>query len=281
MPRTHLFSRLKNKADAAGMIPPVDGHLTVASHIYATYPLEMPGCDIGEFAMNDSVNRMLACGSVPRYAAATFALDIDTGYRKLRHVIDSLKRTAVQAEVEIADTDSVVLDAGPNTGLAISMFMLGTTAAGVKLGAGCVRPGDKVILTGEVGALGVALEEKRRRIMYFPPVGVDSHALNDVVGAALRVTDGVRMMSYPATGLRECLKWISAHIGAGVDVELDSVPLSAAVKGACRESGLDPYDLATAGAMLMIVRSDDAERTLEAIRRSAHGAKAAVIGVIR
>lgn len=89
------------------------------------------------------------------------------------------------------------------------------------------------------------------------------------------------MMAYPSTGLRECLKDVSSRIDFSVDVNLDAVPVSRAVRGACRELGIDPFDSPTAGAVVMIVRSEDAERTLDAVRRSVHGSHASVIGVIR
>ncbi|MCM1482821.1 MAG: AIR synthase-related protein [Muribaculaceae bacterium] len=276
---SRLFSEMATSGDTGGLIPPIGSNLSITARIYNGLPVTMPGCDIGSYTIADAANRMLAQGVTPRYAAVTYVIDMDTSVNDVAAVVASARLAAVQAEVEIADADYSVVSDGPATGIDVSVVMVGEVPPGVSLGSKCVKASDTVLITGPVGAYGMALAEHRKDAVFLPPVGFTPVSLGDMVRALTGVNDSLRYMYYiSGESFRSALAAMEKAMSRNVTLDTDAVPVGASVLDACRTLDVDPLTVPTSGVLMAVVDSAQAEQALDAVKRSAYGAEAAVIG---
>lgn len=277
-----LFNSLASAADTPGMIPPLDANLDVLSRAYYHVPAIIPGASIGAVSVNDMANRLLARGATPRYMAATVAVDPDMPASKLRYIAAAMREAAVEAEVEFTSVDTLIVDSGLPSGVAVSLTGIGETAPGGRRAPECCRPGDVLIMTGRAGAHGAALYEARHRSLFIPPVLTDSASLGDVVHNLQRVVaHDLRMLYYPAEGVIKALAAIEQLTGRQIEFTRDAAAVSSIVAAAAHVIRVSPLALDCAGAMMAVVSPDKAEEALAAARRASHGSHAAVIGHIR
>ncbi len=279
MPINKILKSLVNPGDTGGMIPPSAGNIGMSTNLFVSVPESVPGCNIGKYVINESVNRMLARGITPRYAALSFTLDMDFTLSQAAGVADAVRQAAVEAEVEIAAVDYKVLPDGPPTGIDVNVTLMGEVPADLALGAGCIHSSDSVIITGPVGAHGVACSEQSMGGLFFPPVGSDSCPLSDIVHSVMRIPDGLRMMYYPSgESLREACAVLESVAGHPLVIDTDKIPVDRNVSRACRWLDVNPLDMVSAGVIVVVVEASCAEKALDAVKRSAFGAQAAVIG---
>lgn len=186
----------------------------------------------------------------------------------------------VQAEMEWLECSSRVVSEGcPPGGVGISTFALGEIPVEPLHGADCIRPGDAVILSGAAGAHGAAVYAALKGVDA-SGVSDDTAPLNDLVHALVREEYGLRLMCYPEKGVRAAAGNITAGTPWRVEIDEAAVAVDQAVASFCSKNNLDPLALSTTGAMMAVVSERYEPEALAAIRRSAYGVNAAVIGRI-
>ncbi len=256
---------------------------TATSHIYDDLPLSWQGGDLGMFAVSDIANRLLRRGATPRYFAADLIIDTDTPISELHRLRDSMRDALVQAEMECVSIHTSLSTRGPRYGVAISCFGLGLLPPDLDIGAACIEPDDIVLVSGPVGAHGVAVDIARGEGID-PVAEVVDHpvSLGDMVHALLRDTPGIRAMLLPtrAEGLMDSLRRAAKRSYMAVNVDRTLVPVDSAVADYCAARGLDPLAMPTAGVLVAIVPRSQTRAALDSIRRSAYGSMAAAIGTI-
>lgn len=256
---------------------------TATSHIYDDLPLSWQGGDLGMFAVSDIANRLLRRGATPRYFAADLIIDTDTSISELHRLRDSMRDALVQAEMECVSIHTSLSTRGPRYGVAISCFGLGLLPPDLDIGASCIEPDDIVLVSGPVGAHGVAVDIARGEGID-PMAEVVDHpvSLGDMVHALLRDTPGIRAMLLPtrAEGLMDSLRRAAKRSYMAVNVDRTLVPVDSAVADYCAARGLDPLAMPTAGVLVAIVPRSQTRAALDSIRRSAYGSMAAAIGTI-
>lgn len=248
--------------------------VTMATALLADTPIFFGPNSAGRAAVNILANRILAAGAEPRYMTATLTADYDTPPEAVNEAYGALKDAAVQAEMELAAVSCRVLDPGPASGLAVSVSGIGIPVC--RLDGGCMKPGDSIIITGPVGALGAAIESRRKGVM--PLFRGDGAALTDGVRALLQAVSEVRMMWLPADGLRRGLRVIGRY--GKVSVDETKVPVAEDVRTACELAGVDPMDMSCADVLIAVVPGEKCDEALKALRRSVYCSEAAVIGSI-
>lgn len=276
------FNSLALSGDAPGLIGPLESRLDFTTRGYHDVPMVVPGSSVGACAIYDTVNRMLARGATPRFMTASFVVGDSIPASKLRYVAGQAAEAAVQSEVEFTSVETIVTDRPPRHGIGVTLSAIGEMRPAVEWSPACLRPGDAVIVTGEVGAHGAALSQSIDNALFLPPVLTDAAPLVDVVHEIQNVAaSGIRMMYYPADGLASAVREIERMSGLKIACDASRVPVRGVVAEAARVLGKSPLELATASAMIVIVPSSQADETVAAARRSAYGSSAAVIGTVR
>lgn len=256
------------------------GRLAFSTDSYVVRPLFFPGGSIGDLAVNGTINDIAMSGAVPVALSAGFVLEEGLELGVLGRVAEEMGSAARRANVPIATGDTKVVEQGKADGLYINTAGFGWIADGVHIGPTRAAPGDVVIVSGEVGAHGVAVLSQRGGLEFGAPVVTDSAPLHGLVQAMIAAAaDGVHTLRDPTRGgVAASLTEIARAAKVGIEIAESAIPVADAVRGACSFLGLDPLDIANEGKLVAFVPAATAEAVLAAMQAHEFGRRAVVIG---
>lgn len=257
-----------------------DTRLAFSTDSYVVSPIFFPGGDIGDLAVNGTVNDLAMCGARPLYLSAGFVLEEGFAVADLQRVVASMARAASAAGVEIVTGDTKVVERGKADGCFVTTAGVGLLDRPVVLGAEQARPGDVVLVSGPIGDHGVTILLERGELDISSDLVSDTapmHALAadllDAGGEDVRVLrDATR------GGVATVLNEIASASEAGVVVDEAVVPVRAEVQGAAELLGIDPLYAACEGRLVAVVSAAVADAVLGALRAHPLGAGAVAIG---
>jgi hydrogenase expression/formation protein HypE len=270
---------LRPLADAA-VLPPVAGRLVFTTDGHAVSPLFFPGGDIGRLAVCGTVNDLAVCGATPLYLSLGLIVEEGLPLADLRRVLRSVAAAARECGVAVVTGDTKVVPRGAADGLFLHTAGVGRLADGVTLGAGLIRPGDAVLVSGTVGDHGLAVLAAREG---FADTGLvsDTAPVHTLTAALLASGAAVRFLRDPTRGgVSAVLHEAASAAGVGVELDEAAVPLSPAVRGAAELFGLDPLYVANEGKLVAVVSGESAEAALACLRSQPLGRAAARIGTV-
>lgn len=282
--RAHFASRFGNTgiADAAvlGLRLAPGERLALCTDSFVVSPLIFPGGDIGDLAVNGTVNDLCMAGARPLYLTAGFIIEEGLPVGTLDRIIESMARAAEAAGVSIVAGDTKVVDRGKGDGVFINTAGVGVVGPGVELGPARMEPGDVLMLTGALGRHGVAVMGERNGLTFDPPVTSDTANLARLTGAMLDAAGGgLRVMRDPTRGgLATTLKEFALESGLCMVLDEDALPVPDGVRGACGLLGLDPLYVANEGLCVAALAPDVAEYVLERARQTPEGSGACLVG---
>ncbi|HVJ15708.1 MAG TPA: hydrogenase expression/formation protein HypE [Polyangiaceae bacterium] len=266
---------LRERHDSAVLV--VGGsRLAFTTDSYVVEPRFFPGGDIGKLAVFGTVNDLCMAGALPLYLSAGFILEEGLPIDELHRIVASMRAAAEVCGVELVTGDTKVVDRGKGDGLFVNTAGLGLVAEGVAVSPKRIRPGDVVLLSGDVGRHGIAVLSVRKGLSFETPIESDCASLAPLVAALLAASVDVHCMRDATRGgLATALNELALDAGVNIDVEERSIPVSDGVAGACELLGLDPLYVACEGRMVVVVAEVDASRALETL-----GAGAARVGTV-
>jgi hydrogenase expression/formation protein HypE len=257
------------------------GRIAFTTDSYVVSPIFFPGGNIGDLAVNGTVNDLAMVGAKPLYLSSGFVIEEGFPMDSLRRILVSMASAADRAGVRIVTGDTKVVDRGKGDGIFINTAGIGVVRPGTSLGPDMIRPGDKVIISGSIGNHGVAVMSERNGISFDPPVLSDTVSLAGLVDVMLDFEKAIRMMRDPTRGgVATTLKEIALESGLTVTLNEESLPVPGNVRGACDMLGLDPLYIANEGILLAVVPAETAEGLVRVMRAHESGSGAAVIGEI-
>lgn len=266
--------------DGATM-PIEQGTLALTTDSYVVSPLFFPGGDIGSLAVHGTINDLAMCGAKPLYLTAGFILEEGLSVETLRLVVESMAKAARDAGVLIVTGDTKVVDHGKGDGVFIATAGVGLVPAGVCVLPRRIRPGDAILLSGDLGSHGVAVLSVRDGLAFGGAVESDSAPLHRVVAELLDCGVEVHCLrDLTRGGLASALNELAVGAQVGMTIEEPVIPVGATVRGACELLGLDPLYVANEGRFVAFVPEGQAEEALAAIRRHDVARGATRIGTV-
>jgi hydrogenase expression/formation protein HypE len=258
----------------------IDGaRLAFTTDSYVVRPLFFPGGDIGTLAVNGTVNDLAMCGAQPLYLSAGFVIEEGFALADLRRVVASMQQAAERARVRLVTGDTKVVERGKGDGLYLNTAGVGRRLAADPIGPRQVRPGDAVLLSGDIGRHGIAVMATREALGFDPPIESDCAPLAAAVERLL--AGGITLhclRDLTRGGLATALIEIATAGGVGIRIDERAIPVSDPVRGACEILGLDPLYVANEGRFIAFVPAGQAERALALLQ--AFDPQAALIGLI-
>jgi hydrogenase expression/formation protein HypE len=248
---------------------------------YVVHPLFFPGGDIGTLAVNGTVNDLAMSGARPLWLSAGFILEEGLPVGTLERLVASMRRAAQEANVHLVAGDTKVVDQGKGDGIFICTAGVGVLEHQLSIAPQSVRPGDAILLSGDVGRHGMAILSVREGLAFESPIESDCAPLAAAVLALLEGGIEVHCLrDLTRGGLATAL--IEIAQGAGVPFRIDevSVPVNEAVQGACELLGFDPLYVANEGRFVAFVPAAQADRALTLLRGDPQGTGACVIGEV-
>jgi hydrogenase expression/formation protein HypE len=270
-----------DQAHDGAVIQAGDRRLAFTTDSYVVRPLFFPGGDIGTLAVNGTVNDLAMCGARPKWLSAAFILEEGLPMETLRRVVKSMERAAREAGVEFVTGDTKVVDKGKGDGLYLNTAGIGIIDHHATVAPASVRPGDALLVSGDLGRHGIAIMSVREGLQFESPIESDCAPLADPVLALLDAGIEIHCLrDLTRGGLAGALNEIAAAARLEIDVDESAVPVREEVKGACEILGLDPLYVANEGRFVAFIPPGDVPRALEILRRQAPGTDAAMIGVV-
>ena len=259
------------------------GRLAFTTDSYVVRPLFFPGGDIGSMAVHGTVNDLAMCGARPLALSSGFVLEEGFSMETLWRVTSSMRDAAAEAGVSSVTGDTKVVDRGKGDGLYVNTAGIGVVPEGVDVRPERMRPGDKVLLSGEIAVHGIAVMARREGFVLENEVRSDSAALHELVGGLLdALGKRVHVLRDPTRGgVASALNELAEVAGVGVVIRESAIPVREDVRGACEILGFDPLYVANEGKLIAVVPPSDAERVLRAMRSHPKGRDAAIIGEVR
>lgn len=253
--------------------------IAFSTDTFTVTPLFFPGGDIGELAVNGTINDVAMCGATPLFIS--LALIIEEGFpmADLTRILQSIQRAATQAGVQVVTGDTKVVPKGAADGLFINTSGIGMIPKDVTIGSTGASPGDKIILSGTMADHGMTILTQREGLSFDSAIQSDSAPLNQMVKKILTASDKVHVLRDPTRGgVGTTLNEIAESSRAGIVLQEDHLPVREAVAGVCELLGFDPLYVANEGKLLAFVAAEDADTVLEAIRSDTFGRDACIIG---
>jgi hydrogenase expression/formation protein HypE len=256
--------------------------LAFTTDSYVVSPIFFPGGDIGDLAVNGTVNDLAVSGARPLYLSAGFILEEGFPVADLERIVASMAAAAEAAGVQIVTGDTKVVQKGKADGCYVNTAGVGVIERPVELGAGRCRPGDAVLVSGPIGDHGVTIMLARGELDIESDLTSDTAPLHGLIGTLLDATSGVRAMRDATRGgVATILNEVAKASSVAVVIDEVAVPVRPEVHGACEILGIDALYVACEGRLVAIVDGEEAETALEAMRSHPLGAGAAIIGRIK
>jgi hydrogenase expression/formation protein HypE len=242
-------------------------------------PLFFPGGDIGELAVNGTVNDLAVCGAVPLFLSCSVILEEGLSIAELRRVTASMHAAAEAAEVQIVTGDTKVVHRGAADKLFINTTGIGIIPEGVDIAARRASPGDAVLVNGYIAEHGAAIMSVREDLGLETPLESDTQPLHGLVRAMLGACPDIHCVRDATRGgLASVLNEFAQSAEVGIRLDETAIPVSEPVKGVCEILGLDPLYFANEGKLVAVVPGDNAEAVLAAMREHPAGKHSAIIG---
>jgi hydrogenase expression/formation protein HypE len=256
--------------------------LAFTTDSFVVSPLFFPGGNIGDLAVNGTVNDLVVSGARPLYLSAGFILEEGFPVADLQRIVHAMAAAAATAGVAIATGDTKVVQRGKADGCFINTAGVGVLERPMRLGAANVQPGDAVLVSGPIGDHGITIMLARGELDIMADIVSDTAPLTDLVACLLDAIPDVRCLRDATRGgVATILNEVATVANIAVVVDERTIPVRTEVRGACELLGIDPLYVACEGQMVAIVPGAAAEAALQALRAHPSGQHAAIIGTVR
>ncbi len=291
------FDKLSRKAEVP--LSFLDDSAVIDDIVFSTdshtvQPIIFPGGDLGSLAVAGTVNDIAVMGAKPIALSAGFIIEEGLSVDVFDKIIQSMADTAKQADVPIVTGDTKVVENG-----AIQEFMINTSGIGKRtklidnnieeikkyrtfksrwLLDSNIKPGDKIILSGNIGEHGVALMSFREGYGFETQIKSDIAPINKLMEKILSIGGIVSSKDPTRGGLANTVNEFSEKSKTGIIVYEDEIPIPKGVRSACDMLGIDPLEIGNEGKLVLGVVKEKAEEVLNEMRKHPLGKNAAIIG---
>lgn len=278
-----VFDVLKNELldqqhDGASFT--LNGPVAFSSDSYVITPAFFPGGNIGELAINGTVNDLAMCGAVPKYLSLAFIIEEGLTMKEFWEILVSIKEATQKANIKIVTGDTKVVERGKGDKIFINTSGIGLIHPKANIHHNNIEPGDQVIISGNVATHGIAIMSVRKGLEFETTIESDTVNLNHTVEKLLdRFGNGIKFLRDPTRGgIASVLNEVAELTSLGFELDQKNIPVDEQVDGACEMLGLDPLYVANEGLFIAVVKQSIADAFVAALRADENGANAAIIG---
>ena len=270
-----------NKLDDQAVLNINGSRLAFTTDAFVVTPLFFPGGNIGDLAVNGTINDLAMSGARPLYLAAAFILEEGLSTEELTRIVHSMSAAAQHAGVQLVAGDTKVVNRGKGDKIFISTTGIGLIDRPVDISADRARPGDKILLSGYIGDHGMAILSQRENLEFEGVIESDCAALHELVSDMLDVSLDIHCLRDATRGgVATVLNEIAGRSNAGMLLNETAIPVHDTVRGACEVLGLDAMYVANEGKLIAVIPANVADSVLEKMRINPLGRDARIIGEV-
>lgn len=280
-----VFDILKNDLldqQHDGAILEINSRIAMSTDSYVVSPTRFPGGDIGELAINGTVNDLAMCGAAAKYLTLAFIIEEGLPVTEFWELLWSIRQAADAAGVQVVTGDTKVVERGKGDRIFINTSGVGMVHPKAAIHHNRIGVGDSIIVSGPVAAHGIAIMSLRKGLEFETTICSDTRSLKQVTQDLLeQFGNDIHFMRDPTRGgVASVLNEVAGLTGLGYYLEQDKIPLSEQVEGACEMLGLDPLYVANEGIFIAIVKQEIAAAVLHRLQQEETFASAAIIGEV-
>ena len=281
----HIFNIFSNpfldqKHD--GAIVEINSKIAISTDSFVITPIFFKGGNIGELAVNGTVNDVAMCGAIPKYLSLAFIIEEGLKMKEFARIVASVKKAADESGVLIITGDTKVVERGKGDKIFINTTGFGEVHPKANISVHNIKAGDKILVNGYIAQHGMAIMSEREGLEFESDLFSDTTNLNFLVKDLLdEFGEKIKLFRDPTRGgLGTVLHEIANDISKGVFLKEIAIPLEKQVAAACEMLGLDPMYVANEGVFLVVVDPSIETEVLTMMRNHKKGINAALIGEI-
>ena len=265
-----------------GSVVDLKGKIAMSTDSFVVSPIFFKGGNIGELAVNGTVNDVAMCGAIPKYLSLAFIVEEGLKMEEFIEVVNSIKATADVCGVEIITGDTKVVERGKGDKLFINTTGIGVMNEKANISMENIEVGDKILINDNIAEHGMAIMSQRKGLEFESDILSDTTNLNFLTEKLInRFGDDIHLFRDATRGgVASVLSEIATDSGKGILIKENDLPLDKQVAAACEILGLDPLYVANEGVFLVIVKSDVADAVLAEMQQDEKGLKAVCIGEV-
>jgi len=255
--------------------------LSFSTDTFVVDPIFFPGGNIGELAINGTVNDVAMCGAKPLFLSVAFILEEGLPMEDLHQILISMEIAAKKAGVTIVTGDTKVVNKGSCDKIFINTTGIGVLEPDLNIASSQIKIGDKIILSGTLADHGMAVMTSRDGLSFQSRVKSDTAALNGLIDSMLKGSNNIHALRDPTRGgVATTLNEFARSSNMGISLIEENIPVKSDVKGACEILGIDPLYVANEGKLIAVVSNEDAPNILDAMKNHPLGKDAVIIGEV-
>ncbi len=277
-----VFNNEKLETRHDGAILNFAGKVAFSTDSFVISPIFFPGGDIGELAVNGTVNDVAMCGAVPKYISLAFIIEEGLKMEEFWDVLIGVKYAAEKAGVMVVTGDTKVVERGKGDKIFVNTTGIGEMHPDADIKAENINVGDKIIVSGNIATHGIAILSVRQGLEFETTIESDTTNLNHLIKALLdNYGKKIHLFRDPTRGgVSATLNEIARDIKLGIDIKQTSLPIDPQVDAACEILGLDPLYVANEGIFITFVEPDIADDLVKTMNTLENGENATIIGEV-
>ncbi|MBP6759533.1 MAG: hydrogenase expression/formation protein HypE [Flavobacterium sp.] len=258
----------------------IQGKLAFSTDSYVISPIFFKGGNIGELAVNGTVNDLSMCGAMPKYLSLAFIIEEGFGIEEFTEIIKSIRKTADKAGVFIVTGDTKVVEKGKGDQIYINTSGVGILHEKANIKISRIQTGDSIIINNPIASHGMAIMSEREGLQFESEILSDTNNLNFLVEKLLDKCGLDIHFLRDATrgGLASVLHEITTESTLGMLLQDEKILVDTQVQSACEILGLDPLYVANEGVFACIVSKSVEDEIMDILKSL--GQNPAIIGQI-
>jgi hydrogenase expression/formation protein HypE len=258
------------------------GKVAFSTDSYVISPIFFPGGNIGDLAINGTVNDLAMCGAEAKYLSLAFIIEEGFAMNEFWQVMVSIKEAAIKANIKIVTGDTKVVEKGKGDKIFINTSGVGIIHSNANIHHNNIAEGDVIIVSGNIATHGIAIMSLRKGLEFETDIKSDTANLNHIIISLVeKFGDGIKFLRDPTRGgVASVLNEIAELTHHCFYIDQKLIPIDEQVDGACEMLGLDPLYVANEGLFLAVVKKEIVDDFLAALKKDSNGVNAAIVGTV-
>jgi hydrogenase expression/formation protein HypE len=258
------------------------GKMAFTTDSYVVSPIFFPGGNIGELAINGTVNDLCMCGAKAEFISLSFIIEEGLAVSDFWEILLQIKLAADKAGVKIVTGDTKVVERGKGDQIFINTSGVGKVHPKATIAIERIKTGDKIIVSNDIARHGIAIMSVREGLEFESDIESDTCNFNSITQELLdKYGEGIHFLRDATRGgLSTILNEVSKSLSQGIVIHQKDITVDESVAGACELLGLDPLYVANEGVFVAFVEASIADQVVNTIRNWEHGPHAAIVGEV-
>jgi len=265
-----------------GAVIDLNGRMAFSTDSFVVSPIFFPGGNIGDLAMNGTMNDLAMCGAKPKYISLGLIIEEGLQMAELWKILETIRGVSDKYGVKVVTGDTKVVERGNGDKIFINTSGIGEVVKGANIGLDQIHSGDHVLVSGNIATHGMAIMSVREGLEFQTSLESDTQYIGDVaLDLVDKFSDGIRFLRDPTRGgIATVLNEIAGKRKLSIEIEECLLPILPEAKSACELLGLDPIYVANEGVFIAVVAPEVSDTAIKIMKDNSKCGGAMKIGVI-